>query len=86
MALEIPVVATAVGGTRELVEHGIHGLLIPRRNPQVMAQAIEQTVDDPQATGRRVAAARTRAETELSFDARTRKLETLYAELQRASC
>ena len=85
MAMEIPVVATAVGGTCELIEHGIHGLLVPRRDPQAMARAIEQTVDDPQAAGRRVAAARSRTETELSFDSRTRKLETLYAELQQAS-
>ena len=29
MALEVPVVATDVGGTRELVTHGVHGLLVP---------------------------------------------------------
>lgn len=81
MAMEVPVVATAVGGTRELVEHGVHGLLVPRRDPAAMAQAIEETLDDRPATARRVAAARARAENELSFDARTRTLERLYREL-----
>jgi glycosyltransferase involved in cell wall biosynthesis len=81
MAMELPIVATGVGGTRELVEHGVHGLLVPRRNPSAMARAIEQTLDDPRATAQRVAAARTRAENELSFDARTRTLERLYGEL-----
>lgn len=29
MALEVPVVATDVGGTAELVEHEVHGLIAP---------------------------------------------------------
>jgi len=78
MASSVPVVATDVGGTRSLVVHGVHGLLVPRRAPAALAQAIAATLDDRAATAQRVAAARARAETELSFDVRTRTLERWY--------
>ena len=78
MAMETPVVATAVGGTKELIEHGVHGLLVPRRDPEAMEAAIEATLDDLPSTARRVAAARRRAESDLSFDSRTRALEDIY--------
>jgi glycosyltransferase involved in cell wall biosynthesis len=81
MALQVPVVATDVGGTRALVEHGVHGLLVPRRDPAAMAAAIVDTLERRDATARRVAAARTRVETELSFAARTRTLERWYGAL-----
>ena len=78
MALAVPVVATRVGGTAELLEHNVHGLLVPRRDPAALAAAIAQTLADPPATAGRVAAARARVENELSFSARTRRLEDLY--------
>jgi len=78
MAMEVPVVATRVGGTGELVEHEVHGLLVPRRDPSAMAAAIDRTLGNREATAGRVAAARHRVENELSFDARTRALERLY--------
>jgi len=81
MAMQVPVVATGVGGTAELVEHGVHGLLVPRRDPSALAAAVEQTLGNREATATRVAAARCRVEHELSFDARTRQLEQLYREL-----
>jgi glycosyltransferase involved in cell wall biosynthesis len=81
MALEVPVVATAAGGTGELLEHGVHGLLVPRRDPLATAAAVEHTLANREATARRVAAARRRVENDLSIDARTRKLEQLYGTL-----
>lgn len=40
MSLAKPVVATAVGGIPELIEHGRSGLLVPAGEPEAMAQAI----------------------------------------------
>ena len=40
MASGLPVVATAVGGNCELVQPGATGQLVPRSDPQAMAQAI----------------------------------------------
>lgn len=42
MAAGLPVVATNVGGTPELVEDGINGFLVPPANPTMMADAIEK--------------------------------------------
>jgi glycosyltransferase involved in cell wall biosynthesis len=81
MALETPVVATDVGGTRELIDDEVHGLLTPRRDPDALARAVTRTLADRSATARRVAAARSRIECELSFDARMRAVESIYEEL-----
>ena len=81
MALETPVVATDVGGTREVIADEVDGLLTPRRDPDALARAISRTLADRSATARRVAAARARIECELSFDARTKAVEAIYEEL-----
>lgn len=81
MALETPIVATAVGGTAELVADGTHALLIPPGDAVEIAKAIERAFADPDATTRRAAAARARVERELSFAARMRALEAVYDEL-----
>lgn len=81
MALEVPVVATAVGGTGDLITTEVHGLLVPRRQPAAVAAAIERTVDDAGATAVRVAAARQRVELELAFEMRMRAVESVYTDL-----
>lgn len=81
MALETPVVATAVGGTAQLVRAEIDGLLVAAGNIDALAAAINRVVTDEQAAAVRVASARHRVETELSFDARMATLEAVYAEL-----
>jgi len=78
MALGTPIVATDVGGTTELVTPDVHGLIVPAREPAAIAEAIERTFADTEATRRRVAAARRRVETELSFRARMSAVEHIY--------
>lgn len=48
MALRKPVVATTVGGTPELVLDGRTGLLVPPADPERLAAAIRELLDDPQ--------------------------------------
>jgi len=84
MAMETPLVATDVGGTAELAFDGIHGLLVPCRDVPALRDAITRALEDPDATHRRAVAARRRIEDDLSFDARTRKLEDIYRELVHA--
>jgi glycosyltransferase involved in cell wall biosynthesis len=81
MAMETPIVATEVGGTRELVHDRVHALLTPAGDAKALAEAIEATLSYPGVTAQRVAAARRRVEAELSFEARQRALETVYLEL-----
>jgi glycosyltransferase involved in cell wall biosynthesis len=51
MAHAIPVVATAVGGTRELIEHGVTGILVAPGDSNAMADGIRRMAADPE--GRR---------------------------------
>jgi glycosyltransferase involved in cell wall biosynthesis len=81
MALETPVVATAVGGTAELAAHGREALIVPAGDLPALTGAIEEMLTRPDAARERAAAARRRVETELSFEHRLRKLETIYREL-----
>jgi hypothetical protein len=70
-----------VGGTRELATHNVHALIVPRRDPAALAEAIEATLNDPGATAQRTANGRRRVETELSFESRTRQLAATYEKL-----
>ena len=46
-ACGLPVVATNVGGTAELVEHGVTGILIEPREPAQIARAVLRLLDSP---------------------------------------
>jgi glycosyltransferase involved in cell wall biosynthesis len=81
MAMETPVVATDVGGTAELLRDQIDGLVVPPGDVDRLCQAIEAVLGDSAAAASRVAAARRRVETDLSFDARMATVEAIYEEL-----
>ncbi len=59
MAAGVPVIATNAGGTGEVVEHEVTGLLIPIDEPAAMLAAIERLWRDP-ALGRRLVEEATR--------------------------
>jgi glycosyltransferase involved in cell wall biosynthesis len=84
MALETPVVATNAGGTRGIVTDDLHGLIVPCGDAGALAAAIARTSADRGAALARAKCARARVERELSFDERTRRLETVYEELAAA--
>jgi glycosyltransferase involved in cell wall biosynthesis len=84
MAMETPIVATDVGGTRELAVDGEHALLVPAHDVTALTHAIECVVQDPGAARSRARAARGRVEAELSFSRRTRRIEDIYMELVHA--
>ena len=47
MAMEMPVISTDISGIPELIEHQVNGLLVPEKNAQAMADAIESLLNDP---------------------------------------
>ena len=61
MRMGRPVVATAVGGTPEAVEHGVTGLLVPRQDPEALAKAVIELLLDPERRARMGRAAEERA-------------------------
>ncbi len=81
MAFESPVVATAAGGTAEIVTDGVHGIVVPPGDPMVLATAIDRALSDRAGCRERAERARRRIETELSFDARMNRVESIYSEL-----
>ncbi len=81
MAMRVPVVATDVGGTREIVRDGLDGRLVPRRDPAALAAAVHDALSEGALTRERLESARARVERELSFDVRMERLERMYEEL-----
>lgn len=81
MAMETPIVATAVGGTGSLIRDGVDGRLVPPGDVVRLCDAIERTLDDGTATWQRVRSARQRVVEDFSFAARTRKVDAIYEEL-----
>jgi len=83
MAAGVPVVATSVGGTPEMVEDGVTGLLVPSRDAAALAQAIGSLLGDP-ARGRSIGQAGQRRVAErFSLEATVRDTEQLYERLLR---
>ncbi|HZI89417.1 MAG TPA: glycosyltransferase [Candidatus Polarisedimenticolia bacterium] len=42
----VPVIATRTGGLEEVVEEGVSGLLVPPRDPEALARAVERFFDE----------------------------------------
>ncbi|HEV3001377.1 MAG TPA: glycosyltransferase family 4 protein, partial [Solirubrobacteraceae bacterium] len=86
LAMEVPVVATNVGGPAETVRDGVDGVLLPPRRPGRWARAIAELLADPE---RRVAMGRAGAERvrgELGARAHAERIRAAYgAVLARAA-
>jgi glycosyltransferase involved in cell wall biosynthesis len=81
MACEKAIVATSVGGTPDLIEDGVHGLLVPPRDAQALARATAGLLRDPGLRERLGTAARERQVREFEIDGMVRRLEELYERL-----
>lgn len=84
MAAGLPVVATDVGGTGEVVRHGRTGLLVPPRDPRPLAAAIIELLGDPERCRRFGEAGRERVVCEFSLPAMIWRMEQLYSRLLHA--
>lgn len=82
LAAGLPMVATAVGGNREIVESNVNGLLVPPEDPSALATAICDLLGDSGLRSRMGAASRAKA-AEYSWSHITDRYESLYAELTR---
>lgn len=69
MATQLPIVATAVGGNVELLEHGRTGVLVPAGEVESLAAALLADLHDPAAARARAAAARAEVTRRYSLEA-----------------
>ncbi|HKT02673.1 MAG TPA: glycosyltransferase [Rugosimonospora sp.] len=83
MAAGRPVVATAVGGTPELLDGG-RGRLVPPADPEALADAIAQVLEDPGEAARMGAAARDWCRANLNLDTLVQRHLALYHDLLRS--
>lgn len=81
MAMETPVVATDVGGTKELCHPDVHGVIVPPADTDALATAIRELMENPERRASLTAAARTRVVDRLSFRQRVGALDEIYATL-----
>jgi glycosyltransferase involved in cell wall biosynthesis len=81
MARAKPVVATPVGGTGEAVVDGTTGLLVPPRDPEALADAIDRLLRNPDLARRLGEAGRQRAEELFSADTMVARVLAVYDEV-----
>ena len=68
LAAGLPIIATNVGGAAEQVFDGITGRLVPRRDPQALADALVELAADPALRGRFAHAGREHAARHFSLE------------------
>jgi L-malate glycosyltransferase len=78
MALEVPVLATDVGGPREIVREGVEGFLLPPREPARWASAIRRLHEEPELAARLGRAGRERAVEKFTSERHARATLDLY--------
>jgi glycosyltransferase involved in cell wall biosynthesis len=80
MAHAKPVIATAVDGVPEAIDHGRTGLLIPHEDVAALAGAVRQLLDDESLRTAMGAAGRTAVAERFSLEAFAANLRSLYTE------
>jgi glycosyltransferase involved in cell wall biosynthesis len=77
MAAALPVVATRVGGTPEIIDETC-GRLVPARDPSALAGALQELASNPVARAALGRAARQRVETEFTIERMVREYRDAY--------
>jgi glycosyltransferase involved in cell wall biosynthesis len=76
-----PIVATTVGGVPDLIDDGVHGLLVPPADADALSAAIRRMLDDREAARAMGERARERRRREFDIDLTVRRFESLYLRL-----
>ncbi len=81
LAMGTPVVSTSIAGNVELVRHGETGLLVPPMDPDALARAILESLDDPAESKQRAAAGMAIVRARFTSAARARNMERVYRDV-----
>jgi glycosyltransferase involved in cell wall biosynthesis len=80
MSSGLAVVATAAGGSREIIENGVNGLLVAAGNPEELAASVLRLLRDPLLAKRLAHAGQKDVQKRFSFDRLMAELDHLYKE------
>ncbi len=83
MSASLPVVATRVGGNREIVIENETGVLVPAQTPEKLADAIDLIIADKKLARSMGTAGRKRVEDFFTFDKMMRQYKKIYTELMK---
>ena len=78
MAAGVPVVATRIGAMEEIIEDGVHGLLVPPHDPRALAESILRILQDDELAQKLASAGQERVRTCFSFERTLSELQKLY--------
>ena len=76
-----PCIATAVGGVDELIVNGESGIVIPRSDPELIAEAVSYLMESPEESARLGRAGQERMARHFSVQENVRRFEELYLSL-----
>jgi glycosyltransferase involved in cell wall biosynthesis len=83
MSMELPVVASNVGGIPESVHNNINGFLVPERNPDALADRCVQILINPELSNRMGREGRKIVQRQFSANVMAEKYHALYKRLLR---
>jgi glycosyltransferase involved in cell wall biosynthesis len=78
MACECPVVASDADGFTEVIEDGVSGIIVPRRNTEAAAAALQKFIDNPQMKEKMGKAARERVCKLYEWDTNVKQMVEIY--------
>ena len=85
-AAAVPVVATDVGGTREIIDDGVNGFLIPAANASALAGRLANLVRSPELRRQMGERGRELVRARFSFARQAEEYQTLFAGFVPAAC
>ncbi len=81
MAVEVPVVASKIGGLTEIIEDNVFGMLVPPGNPNAIAEAVLSILTDKIKAKAMGKAGRKRVEESFTIQQHADKIKKLYLEI-----
>jgi len=84
MAMAKPIVATNIDGITEQITDGVDGILVPPKNPSVLAKAVLRVLNDKELAKTMGVAARKKVEQYFSVEKMVAKTEQVYSSLLKA--
>lgn len=81
LAMELPVVATRVGGIPEVIDHGVNGLLVTPADVQLLAESVRALIDDQFRARNLGKAGRARIEKEFTAERMAERIAEIYTSI-----